>query len=89
MNKKSKSSLTIVDPELASIIVNNLPRLQDGQPAYPGKIIECDYIGERWEAAIVSVNAVSIDIQYTNNANHRAMGCIAKNARPKEWRSVK
>ena len=67
-----------------------LPKLGDGVLALPGMAIFRDYLCELWEAKIVGVHFTgSIDIQYTNDANHRSKNCTRRAVRPEVWHSTK
>lgn len=66
-------------------IIAKLPQLADGTPATPGLEVWTEYLGERWEARIVNVGETTIDIQYTNAANHRAKGCVSRLRDPNKW----
>ena len=67
-------------------ILAALPKLGDGHPAYPGLRVEREYLGEPWTAIVVGVTATSMDVQYDNDANHRAKGCASRGADPQLWR---
>jgi hypothetical protein len=69
----------------ARTIIDALPKLACGSRAYPGRLIWRTYLGERWEARIVQVGDRTLDIQYTNAANHRAKGCVARLRPASDW----
>lgn len=72
----------------AGSIVSRLPVLADGTPAATGMNVSTVYLGETWEAVIVGVSETTIDVRYTNAADHRAKGCTARLRPPREWSFV-
>lgn len=59
--------------------------MKDGNLALPGMHIKTYYVGNVWEARIVGVGTSTIDVQYTNAANHMAKGCTSRLKDPKDW----